>query len=129
MIEMVYCKTMNILRQLGIILAFSFAGDLIARYIPLGLPGTVSGMLLVLLALSIKVLQPRHIDQTADFLSANLAFFLIPAAVRIVRSYNYIQPVLLKLFLVCVISTIVTFAAAYGIVRLTQIVLKKGKGV
>ena len=118
---------MKIFKQLAIILVFGFAGDLIARYTPVNLPGTVSGMLLLLLALGTKVMRPEYIDQTADFLSANMAFFLVPSAVRIVGSYNHIQPVLGKLLLIGFISTVVTFAVTYGMVWLTQVLLKKAK--
>jgi len=122
---------MKYLRQLCIILIFSFAGDLIARYTPLNLPSTVSGMLIMLLALGIKILRPEQIDETADFLSANMAFFLVPSAVRIVVSYSHIQPVLGKLLFIGLISTCVTFASSYGAVRLTQLILQaisnKGK--
>ena len=122
---------MKILRQLGIILVFGFAGELIARYTPISLPATVSGMILMLLAFGNKILRPNHIDQTADFLSSNMAFFLIPSAVTILKSYDLIKSVLAKLFIICLISAIVTFAVTYGVVRLTQMfltqVLKKGK--
>ena len=116
---------MKILKQLAIIMVFGFAGELIYQITPFNFPGTVSGMLLMLLFLGIKVLRPEHIEQTADFLSANMAFFLIPAAVRILDSYDAIRPILFKLFLICFISTITTFMAAYIAVRITQILLKK----
>ena len=122
---------MKSLKQLGIILAFGLAGELFARFTPINLPAAVSGMILMLLALGIKVLRPNHIDKTADFLSTNMSFFLVPASVSILRSYNLIQPVLAKFLAICLISTVVTFASTYGIVRLTQVlltqILKKGK--
>jgi len=118
---------MKVFRQLGIIFVFGFAGELIARYTPLTLPSTVSGMLLLLLALCARALKPEHIAETADFLSANMAFFLVPSAVRIMGSFDLIKPVLGKLLLIGLISTVVTFASTYCVVRLTQVLLSKVK--
>jgi holin-like protein len=119
---------MVILRQLGIILAFGYASELIARYIPIGLPAGVLGILLVLAALGAKVLKPEHLGKTADFMSANMAFFFLPLAVTILQNYGSIGPALMRIIGICIITTVITFAATYATVRFLRILLTKGTG-
>ncbi|MDR3192394.1 MAG: CidA/LrgA family protein [Treponema sp.] len=120
---------MEILRQLGLILAFGFASEVIARYVPVGLPAGVLGILLVLAALGAKILKPEHFGKTADFVSGNMAFFFLPLAVTILQNYESIRPILLLFTGVCIITTVITFAAAYGTVRFLRRLLSGGKGV
>ncbi|MDR1419166.1 MAG: CidA/LrgA family protein [Treponema sp.] len=114
-----------VFKQLGVILAFGFAGEIIARLVPIGLPVSVLGMILMLAALGTRLLKPEHIGVTADFLSANMAFFFLPAAATVLRNFELIRPVIWRLLLVCCVSSGVTFAAAYGTVRLCRKLMGK----
>ncbi|MFP3041498.1 CidA/LrgA family protein [Treponema primitia] len=116
---------MRILRQLGLILAFGFLGEIISHYLPLGMPASVLGMVLMLTALGLRLVKPEHLGETGDFLSANMAFFFLPAAVTVLENYGYIQPVVVQLFLIAIISTMVTFFVTYGTVRLSRMILAK----
>jgi holin-like protein len=116
---------MDILRSLGIILAFGFAGEFIARLLPVSMPASVLGLVLMLFALGIKVLKSDHLGKTGDFLSANMAFFFLPAAVTVLENFALIKPVLVKLIVIIAVSTTVTFFAAYGTVRFFRIILEK----
>ena len=73
---------MRYIKQLGIILGFAFAGEIIARLVPGGLPASVIGLLLMLIALGLKLLKPEHIGKTSEHLSGIMAFFFLPAAAR-----------------------------------------------
>jgi holin-like protein len=118
---------MRILRQLGLILFFGFLGEIASFYLPLGMPASVLGMVLMLAALGLGFLKPEHLGATADYLSANMAFFFLPAAVTILENYRYIRPVVLQLLLICIISTVTTFFITYGTVRLFRMLLSRGK--
>jgi holin-like protein len=113
------------LRQLGLILTFGFLGEIISHYLPLGMPASVLGMVLMLIALGIRLLKPEHLGETADYLSANMGFFFLPFAATILGNYGYIRPVVVPLILIVIISTIVTFFATYGTVWLSRRVLSK----
>jgi holin-like protein len=106
---------MRILRQLALILGFGFAGSVLAHFTPLGLPASVLGLALVLAALGLKLLKPEHLGETANFLIANMAFFFLPATLRILDCYDLIQNVLVQLVGICMICTIVTFMVAYSV--------------
>jgi holin-like protein len=118
---------MQILRQLGIILFFGFLGEILSRFFPLGMPASVLGLLLMLAALGLKLLRPESIGTAADYLSVNMSFFFLPAAAMILENYAYIEPVLVQVILICVITTVLTFFATYGTVRLFRMILKKAE--
>jgi holin-like protein len=89
------------------------------------MPASVLGLLLMLAALGLKLVKPDHLGATADYLSANMGFFFLPAAAAILENYEYAAPVLVQVILICIISTVLTFFVTYGTVRLFRIILTK----
>jgi holin-like protein len=118
---------MRILGQLALILAFGYGGEILAYYLPLGMPPSVLGLFLMLAALGTGLLKPRHLGETADFLSGHMAFFFLPAAVTILENFPVFRPVLVQFILICFAGTAVTFAVTYGTVRLIRVLLP-GRG-
>jgi holin-like protein len=116
---------MDILRPLGIILCFGFAGEIISRFLPMSMPASVLGLILMLIFLGLKLLKTEQLGKTGDFLSANMAFFFLPAAATVLENFPVIQPVLAKLLVIIVISSAITFFTAYGTVRLLRIIMRK----
>jgi len=118
---------MRYVKQLGIILAFAFAGDLIVRILPGRLPAIVMGMILMLIALGLKLLKPEHIKESADFLGGIMAFFFAPMAVTIFQNYKMILPVLAQFIFIVVVCTFFTFFVSYGTFRLLRILQDRKK--
>ncbi|MDR1444336.1 MAG: CidA/LrgA family protein [Treponema sp.] len=114
---------MEIIRQLGLIIVFGYAGEVLAQFLPLKLPAGVLGILLVFGALGVGIIRPRHFGKTADFISANMAFFFLPLAVSVLQNYQAISPVLFQVLAVCLISTLVTFAVSYAAVRFLRVIM------
>jgi holin-like protein len=121
-----YPLFMRIIQQLGLILAFGFAGEIIGALFPVGLPASVLGLVIMLVCLGVKLLRPEHLGETADFLSANMAFFFLPAVASVLNGYDAIKGVVPLLLGICIVCTFFTFALTYGTVRLFQIIMKKG---
>ncbi|AEF80391.1 CidA/LrgA family protein [Leadbettera azotonutricia] len=115
---------MEIFAQLAIILAFGFAGEILARALPLGMPASVLGMILMLIALGSKMLKPSQLGKTADFLGSHMAFFFLPVAIAIIENFSFIRPVVWQFFGICMVCTIVTFSLTYGTVRLCRVLLR-----
>ncbi|MDR1899708.1 MAG: CidA/LrgA family protein [Treponema sp.] len=118
---------MRIIQQLGLILAFGLAGEIVSSLFPIGMPASVLGLLIMLACLGAKLLKPEHLGETADFLSANMAFFFLPAVASVLNNYDEIKGVVFQLLAICIVCTFFTFALTYGTVRLFQIIMKKGK--
>ncbi|MDR1307042.1 MAG: CidA/LrgA family protein [Treponema sp.] len=116
---------MKILRQLAIILLFGCAGEVLSRFLPARLPASVWGLLLMLIFLGLRILKPEHLGASADFLSANMAFFFLPAAVTILENFGLLWPVLFKFIVICFAGAAVTFAVSYSTVRLIRFLMER----
>jgi holin-like protein len=119
---------MRFIKQLGIILAFTFAGDFIVRLVPGRLPAIVVGMVLMLIALGLKLLKPEHINECADFLGGIMAFFFVPLAVTIYQNLRMILPVLARILFIVVACTFFTFFVSYWTFRGTSRLLRILRG-
>ncbi len=100
---------MEIIVQIGIVFGVCLVGQLISSYLPVAVPASVIGMLLLLLLLCFQILKPRHIEKNSNFLLKNMAFFFIPAGVSILDNYSYVKGNIMPLLIVCLITTILTF--------------------
>ncbi|HEY0020394.1 MAG TPA: CidA/LrgA family protein [Longimicrobium sp.] len=66
-----------------ILLAFLFAGEAIARFGRLPLPGSVAGMLMLAGALRLRWIPPSVVEPAAELLIRNMALFFVPAGVGV----------------------------------------------
>lgn len=101
---------MVIITQIGIIFLICLIAQLIANILPIPFPSSVIGMILLLVLLLLKILKPIHVENKIDFLLKNMAFFFIPAGVNIMNNYDLIKGSILPLLIVCLITTVLTFA-------------------
>ena len=103
---------MKMILQIGVVLRICLLGEGISLLLPIPFPGSVIAIVLLFLLLLSRVLRPDHIRQKSDFLLQNMAFFFIPAGVGIMEYAEELLPFLLPLLLICLITTILTFAAS-----------------
>lgn len=101
---------MKVFKQLFIILSINLAGELISKYLHLPIPGSITGMLLLLVLLLTGVIKERQIRETADFMLQNMGFFFIPAGVSIIVSYQALNGVYFETVAVVVLSTLIVMA-------------------
>lgn len=103
---------MKYIKQLFIILAFSLAGECLARWIPLPVPAAIYGFVLLFLALCTGLLKEKHIDTTADFLIALMPVFFVSPAVNLLASFDLIAQNLVPIVTILVVSTFCVFAVS-----------------
>lgn len=115
---------MQFLRQLGVILFFSFLGELLHVVIPLPVPASVYGLLLLLLALCTGVVKLEHVRETAGFLIEIMPVMFIPAAVGLLEAWPALRPVWAPVLFITAVSTVLVMAAAG---RAAQRLLRDGK--
>ena len=114
---------MKFLFQFLIIMVFAFVGELLHHFIPLPIPASIYGILLLFLALEFKILKVKDIKETSSFLIAIMPIMFLPPAVGIVESWGLIKGSWLPYVLVIGISTVVVMAVS-GLV--TQMIVRKG---
>ena len=118
---------MHFITQLGLIFAFTMAGEIFVRFVPGGLPATVMGMFFMFIALETKLLKPKHIQRCSEFLSGIMAFFFLPAVATVIQNFALIQPGLWQLLFIGTFCSFFTFFVTYGTVRILRILLNRKK--
>lgn len=114
---------MKIIRQIFIILLFYIVGELLALGIrslfpTIMIPGTILGLIVLLVMLSTNVLKLTAVDDVGTFLTANMAFFFIPAAVSVIDYFDILSDSILAILALLITSTVLSFFAIAGSVKL-----------
>ena len=113
---------MKYVRQLLIILFISFLGELLKYIIPLSIPASIYGMVLLFLALELKILKVSDIKETSNFLIEIMPLMFRPAGVGLMSSWSTLKPLLLPVAVITVV-TIITVMVASG--HTAQFILKR----
>ena len=111
---------MKYIKQLLIILAFSFLGEALQALIPLPIPAAIYGLVLLLIALCTKLLKPDHVADTANFLIGIMPLLFVAPAAKIMAYWGVIKENWLPIIAITVISTFVVFAVAGLVTKLVR---------
>ena len=115
---------MKYLRQLLIILIFSFAGEVLHYLVPIQIPASIYGLVLLFIGLMTGLIQLSQVQETAKFLIEIIPMMLIPAGVGLLESWGVLKPILVPVILILVVSTVLVMGVS-GLV--TQGVMHIGK--
>ena len=114
----------KLLRQFLIIAAVSLLGEALRALIPLPIPASVYGLVLLFAALMTGVIRLGQVKDAADFLIAVMPAMFIPAAVGLFDAWGSLRPVLLPVCVITAVSTVIVMGVT-GCV--TQRVLRADK--
>lgn len=119
--------SMKLLKQLAIILLFSLAGEALHALIPLPIPASIYGILLLLACLMAGVVRVESIREVSSFLVEIMPVMFIPAAVGLMESFGLLLPSLGAYIAILVLSTFAVMGVS-GRVAQAVIRRKAGKG-
>ena len=111
------------IKQICLILLFSFLGEVCRYMIPLMIPASIYGIGLLFAALALKIIRVEDVQETGSFLTSLLPLLFVPPAVRLMDYWAEVRPVLVPFLLICLVVTVLVFAVS-GIV--TQWLSRKG---
>ncbi len=117
---------MKIMIKLSIIFLISIIGNLISNILPFSFSGSLISLILLSILLIFRVIKEDSIKDISDFLLNNMAFFFLPSAVAILEYFQIIKPILLEILIICFITTILTYLAAYYSSAITRKILSGG---
>lgn len=113
---------MKYINEFLIIITISFIGELLNYFIPLPIPGSVYGLVLMFICLLTKIIKIEQVKHTSLFLIEIMPIMFIPAGVGLLTSFSDLKPIIIE----AIIITIVTTFIVMGITGLiTQRLLKK----
>ncbi len=115
---------MKYIKQLAIIGLVSFAGEFLSIILPMPVPGSVYGMLLLLLCLCLKIIKLDQIEETADYLLLVMPLFFVSPGISIIDTYPLVKDSILFLVLISFVTALLTMVVTGHV---TQFLLRHGK--
>ena len=113
---------MGVFREWIIVLLIYLLGEFLSKSLSLSIPGNIMGMIFLFLFLVTGILKLEKIERAAKSLLDNLAFLFVPAGVGLMNSFGIINGSIVKILLICIITTVIVMACT-GLV--VQFVSKK----
>lgn len=118
---------MKLLYEFGIILGMSFFGEVLHALLPLPIPASIYGLVLMLVCLCTKVIKLSQVKIAADFLIDIMPPMFIPGAVGIVVVWADLQEILVPVLVITVVSTIVVMVCTGKVSQAIIRAKKKGE--
>ena len=115
---------MKYLKQFLIILAISLIGEILKAVLPLPIPASIYGMVLLFVALLSGLIKLDQVRDTGKFLIEIMPVMFVPAGVGLMSSWGVLAPVLLPVSIITVI-TIFTVMGATGVI--SQFIIRLNK--
>lgn len=112
---------MNYVKQFCIILAFSFAGEILNRVVPLPVPASIYGLVLMFLALEFKLLKVEHIKDVSKFLLGIMSIFFVPSSVGFINALPLMKKYGIQFAIIGIVSTFIVFGVTG---QVTQLLMK-----
>ena len=113
---------MKYIKQFFIIILVSCIGEILNYLIPLPIPASIYGVVIMLGLLISKRLPLDAIQETADFLVKIMPVMFIPAAVGLIVYWEQMKQILLPF---CVITITSTFLVILATGKVTDLVIER----
>lgn len=110
--------------QFIIILLVTFIGELLHYFIPLPIPASIYGLILMLVLLCTKLIKLEQVDKTSDFLIEIMPLMFIPGGVGLVTAWVDLKPILIPVSVITIVTTIIVMVVTG---KTTEVVMKFGK--
>ena len=103
---------MKYLSQLLILLFYAFLGELCNYLLPFPIPGSIYGIVFLLLSLNFKIISLDQIKETGKFLVEIMPIMFIPAAIGLIDLWPILQNNLVAYVLIVLASTTLVMGVA-----------------
>ena len=112
---------MKYIVQFEIIIAISLVGELLNRIIPLPIPASIYGMVILFTALCTGVIKLSAVRETGKFLIYIMPMMFIPATVGLLESWSVMQEFLTAIIVISLVSTVLVMVCTGHV---TQFIIK-----
>ncbi len=116
---------MKYLKQLLIILAISFAGEILSHYITAGIPASIYGMVIMFTLLCTGILKLESVKEVGKFLVGIMGIMFVPATVGIIDCWDIFSKSIWLYLIVIIVTTTIIMAVSGSV---TQAIKKRHGG-
>lgn len=123
---------MKHLLQITIIAAVSLAGEILNQLIPLPIPGSIWGLVIMLLLLYFGAIEVRHVKDVSSWLLSLMPVMFIGPTVGLIVTFDSYKDFLIPIAVTVTISTVlvmgVTGVVSQQLIRITDRVRQQRAG-
>ena len=112
---------MRYMKQFSIILLIALLGELVHNLLPLPVPASIYGLILLLIALNTKLIPLDAVEDVSNFLIEIMPLMFIPAGVGLMASWDVLSPILVPFLVISLVSTAIVMGCAG---KVTDVVLQ-----
>ena len=113
------------LKQFLIILGITFIGEILKMFLPLPIPASIYGMVIMFAGLMTGIIKYESVKETGKFLIEIMPIMFIPAGVGLINSWGTLSAILVPALLITVIAVITVMGATGWI---SQFIIRKSGG-
>ena len=84
---------MKYIRQVLIVMIVSFAGEMLNFLLPLPVPASIYGLVIMLICLLSGIIPLEAVRETGTFMVEIMPLMFVPAAVGLLESWGVLKPV------------------------------------
>ena len=121
---------MKYIKQFMIIMIITFMGECIKELLPFKIPGSVYGLVLMLIGLMSGIIKLDAVKETAEFFVSVLPIMFVAPSVGLLSAWPQLKSILLPFCVIAVLSTfivmIVTGRVSQLIIRISKSGVQKG---
>ena len=117
---------MKLLKQFLIILAISFVGEILKYLLPLPVPASIYGMVILFIGLLTGLIPLNSVRSAGKSMIEIMPVMFIPAGVGLMSSWGNLKPVLVPVLVITVVA-LLTVMIATGYVSQLVIRMQKRK--
>ncbi|KEP26641.1 MULTISPECIES: antiholin-like murein hydrolase modulator LrgA [Bacillus] len=103
-------KVYGFLSQAFIFATVMFVSNLISMYLPIPMPASVIGLVLLFVLLTTKIVKLEQVEQLGTSLTGLISFLFVPSGISVIQSLGVMQEVGVQVVGVIIIATIMLLA-------------------
>ena len=103
---------MKYIKQFSIIITLSFLGEVLHALLPLPIPASIYGLILLLAALKTGLVKLEQVKEVGNFLTGIFPLLFVPAAVGVMELWGELGEMMIPILLAIVPVTILVMASA-----------------
>ena len=96
--------------------------------IPLPIPASIYGLVLLFVALMTGLVKLSHVKETAKFLIEIMPIMFVPAGVGLMESWGEFQAMLVPILVILIVSTVLVMGVSGQVTQTIIRLQKKGTG-
>lgn len=111
---------MRIIKQLFWIFLFSLVGECLSALLPVSIPGSVIGMVLLFFFLHFNWIKIEQVEEVGNWLTDHMGIFFVPAGVGLMTNFDVLAGTWQQLLIIILVSTAFMMVFVGGVVQFVK---------